>query len=184
MPGARILGLPRHEALLALGLALVAFDAPTAPVVLYDSGATQPIAPYLEPVSVVRGEELARMRKAQLPRPTGAGLPVHTPELSAGVLPEGAPAPAVLKRLKRLPQPVFLVGADAFSLAWLEEHRSALAEHHAVGFLVEAGTQPELAAARAAGAGLAIVPSSASSLARLLSLTRYPVLLSAQGIEQ
>jgi integrating conjugative element protein (TIGR03765 family) len=178
------LRLPLREAALALSLQLAVFAALGAPLVLYDSGATQSIEPYLAPVHVVRGAELAQRQRSAAPRPTGDGLPVHTPELSVGPLPQAAPAAEVLERLARLPQPVFLVGADSDSLAWLAGHRAALAEHGAVGFLVEAQTQAQLEAVRAAGEGLAIVPSSASQLAQVLGLTRYPVLLSAEGIEQ
>ena len=132
---------------------------------------------------MVRGRDLAG-QSSPATRPAGNGLPIHTPELSAGPLPQTPVTPEVLARLQRLSRPVFLVGADAFSLSWLAGHRAELAEHGAVGFLVEAATESDLARAQATGERLALVPSSASQLAAALGLTRYPVLLSRQGIEQ
>jgi integrating conjugative element protein (TIGR03765 family) len=159
-------------------------------VVLGDSGRTRPLAAYLEVVNVERGTAVReRVHHTRQGRGVAAdaaaiGLPARTPQMRSGAMARSAPSPELLRRLERLPQPVFLVGADARSLDWLRRHRARLAEHGAVGFLVEASAEADLKAVRRAGDGLAIVPASASMLAEVLGLTRYPVLLSAGGIEQ
>ena len=179
--------LPHPEAILALVLALVASASPAGPVVLYDSGRTRALAPYLETVNVVSGatirERLEQGNRTWL-EGDGIGLPVHTPEMRSGALGQGEPSSEVLQRLKRLPQPIFLVGSDSRSLSWLSRHRRTLARHGAIGYLVEAKSEEQVEAVRAAGEGLTIVPASGSTLAPLLGLTYYPVLLSARGIEQ
>jgi integrating conjugative element protein (TIGR03765 family) len=179
--------LPRLEAALALVLALLVGTAPAGPVVLHDSGRTRELAPYLDAVNVVRGatiRERLEQGNGAPPSANSIGLPVHTPEMRSGALGQGEPSSEVLQRLKRLPQPIFLVGSDSRSLSWLSRHRRTLARHGAIGYLVEAQTEEQVQAVRAAGEGLTIVPASGSTLVPLLSLTYYPVLLSARGIEQ
>ena len=102
--------LPRPEDILALVLALVASASPAGPVVLYDSGRTRSLAPYLETVNVVHGSSI-RERLEQGNRTwleaDGIGLPVHTPEMRSGALGQGEPSSEVLQRLKRLRLIVF-----------------------------------------------------------------------------
>jgi len=104
-------------------------------------------------------------------------LPVHTPELSPG---------RVAREARKLPivPPLFLIGADLLSLQWLARHRERLIELHAVGLLVEAKDWQDLQRVAAAGQGLRIAPAPATTLVRQFALRHYPVLLSAEGIEQ
>ncbi|GAB6040898.1 hypothetical protein JCM17961_15720 [Endothiovibrio diazotrophicus] len=104
-------------------------------------------------------------------------LPLHTPEMRPGVvLRNTTPHPEITR-------PIFLVGSDPRSLQWLRRHRHRLHALHATGLLVEARTVSDLAAVASAAQGLPITPAPASALARHYGLTRYPLLLSAQGVE-
>lgn len=149
--------------------------------VIYDSGQTEPIAPYLEGIAAEPAEHPAT-RSA--PDPLAGRFPVHTPELSPGTI-QSRRFPEALRRYAVfLDRPLFLIGTDPLSHQWLIQHRNRLAQIGAVGLLVEARTQADLDAIGAIGGDLLIVPTSASALAGVLGLRHYPVLISAEGYEQ
>jgi integrating conjugative element protein (TIGR03765 family) len=81
-------------------------------------------------------------------------------------------------------RPVFLIGTDPLSLDWLEAHRETLIERGAVGMLIEADSVEAVRQVAERAEGLQVLPASGSELARALGLRHYPVLISAQGIEQ
>lgn len=151
--------------------------------VIYDSGTTQPLAPFLE----VFGE--APAAAPRLPQPAGQLgaaelsrlLPIQTPELTPG---------PVTPRLLQLPnggtlaRPFFLIGADIQSRQWLSAHRDRLQEIGAVGMLVEAGSETDLEVIAEIARGLPIMPAPAADIARALGLKHIPVLISRRGIEQ
>ena len=147
------------------------------PVVLYDSGATVPINPYVQPFEASPRAPTRPAGHPQRPPTLAVTLPIVTPELSPGEV-VGRPI-----HLPQLPRPRFLVGADARSLAWLETHRERLRATNAVGLLVQARDESELRAVIAAAAGLPILPVSGSDIARHLGLTHYPVLIHSDRIE-
>jgi integrating conjugative element protein (TIGR03765 family) len=176
--------------LLALLCSFVAaVPGSTQPVVIFDSGRTKPIAPYLAPVTVKRSS----LPLPTLPQPPIAAprrldgyvqLPIHTPELQPGPLGPVALTPEQAQRLKHLPRPLFLMGADALSLRWLAQQRDSLLALGAVGMLVEAQDRSDLAAVERAGSGLLIVPAAGTEVAQALGLHHYPVLIPRQAIEQ
>jgi integrating conjugative element protein, PFL_4695 family len=145
--------------------------------VIYDSGATRPLAPYLEAfseppaVAVVEVEPGDDLGVADLSRL----LPIRTSALTPGPV---TPHPLSLPNGATLPWPLFLIGADPQSRHWLEMHRERLAEIHAVGMLVNAE------AIAAIARGLPILPASATDIAESLGLKHIPVLISRRGIEQ
>jgi integrating conjugative element protein (TIGR03765 family) len=112
-------------------------------------------------------------------RRPGPAYPVRTPDLSPG---------RVEAKAVSLPQlagrPLFLVGSDAFSKAWLARYRDRLQAIGAAGILVQADTAADLQAIEALAPELPIAALDASETARLLGLTHYPVLVSAERIEQ
>jgi len=104
-------------------------------------------------------------------------LPIETPTLIPGpVEPRHITLP--------LHQPLFLIGSDARSRAWLAQNRERLKQLHAVGMLIEARTRADLEAIAAIADGLPITPASATDIAELLDLIHYPVLITRTGIEQ
>jgi integrating conjugative element protein (TIGR03765 family) len=109
----------------------------------------------------------------------GPAYPVRTPGLSPG---------RVEAKAISLPQltgrPLFLVGSDSFSKAWLAQYRDRLRAIGAAGLLVQADTAADLQAVEALAPELPIAALDASETARLLGLTHYPVLISADRIEQ
>jgi len=164
-----------------LAAPLLAFGALT---VIYDSGTTYPLAPFL----AVFDEEPNQGNRSQAspvlptPPPLGAAdleriLPIQSP----GLMPGRVEPRAVQRPFTR---PFFLIGADSFSREWLATHRDRLAEIGAVGMLVEAETLEDLRAIAAIAEGLPILPASANDIAEALGLSHYPVLITKDGLEQ
>jgi integrating conjugative element protein (TIGR03765 family) len=105
-----------------------------------------------------------------------AMLPVRSLRLSPGDEP---------RRVIRAPglTPLFLIGEDDRSRAWLRQRRTALQELRAVGLVVSVATPQGLAALRGLAPGLVLSPVSGDDLAQRLGIRHYPVLITATGIE-
>lgn len=151
--------------------------------IVYGSGATQPLAPYLEAFGEAPSMEAA---PAEPETPFGAAdlsqlLPILTPELTPGAV---TARPLSLPDGVALPRPFFLIGADPVSQQWFVEHRDRLAQIHAVGMLVTAESLADLEAVAAIAQGLPVLPASATDIARALGLRHIPVLVSRRGLEQ
>ena len=70
------------------------------------------------------------------------------------------------------------------SRQWLVEHRDRLQSISAVGMLVQADTLEDLRRVAQLAGGLAILPASATDIAKALGIRHYPVLILSHGIEQ
>lgn len=106
-----------------------------------------------------------------------AMFPVRSTQLSPG---------EVQHRVIRAPglRPLFLIGGDARSRAWLQQRQAALRELGAVGLVVNLESAAALAQLRRLAAGLTLSPASADDLAQRLGLRHYPVLITPTGVEQ
>lgn len=111
------------------------------------------------------------------PRTLNWVLAVHSARLTPGEVP---------RRALDLPgmAPLFLVGADAASLAWLGQHAPALKRLGANGLAVEVADAAALQRIQAVAPGLAIWPVSGDDIAERLELEHYPVLITPTGLEQ
>ncbi len=148
--------------------------------VIYDSGDTQSIAPFLEAF------ELANEIPRQNPVPTKPSLGAANPEAWLPIQSPGLTPGFVQARSHDRPfaRPFFLIGSDARSLQWLKNHRDRLKEIGAVGMLVQADTLDDLRTIAELADGLSILPASATDIAKALGISHYPVLISVHGIEQ
>ena len=148
--------------------------------VIYDSGNTQPIAPFLE--AFESADEIPQQSPVPIEPKLGAAdpktwLPIQSPGLK--------PGPVQARSHDRpFTRPFFLIGSDTRSRQWLRDHRGRLKEIGAVGMLVQAETLDDLRTIAELADGLSILPASASDIAKALGITHYPVLISAHGIEQ
>jgi len=104
-------------------------------------------------------------------------LPIRSPGLTPGPV-------AARQHQLSLAQPVFLIGADALSKAWLAENRARLEALGAVGLLVEAKRQADLEAIAGLAGTLPIVPAPAADLAAVMGLRHYPVCITATRLWQ
>ena len=146
---------------------------------IYDSGHTQPLAPFLKAFEA--DESSSPQRSVVTTPPLGAAdpaslLPIQSPGLTPG---------QVQARSHERPfaRPFFLIGSDAQSRQWLQDHRDRLKALGAVGMLVQADTLEDLRAIADLAQGLPILPASASDIAKALGITHYPVVITAHGIE-
>lgn len=147
--------------------------------VIYDSGDTQPLAPFLE----VFGETPESERPEAPSEPSlGAAelrqlLPIRSPELT--------PGPVARQKMTRpFTAPMFLIGSDPLSARWLLQNRTRLKTLGAVGLVVELPDKAKLQQLIELAPGLPLLPASGSDLAKSLGLTHYPVLITQEGIEQ
>lgn len=103
-------------------------------------------------------------------------LPVRSARLSPGDEP---------RRVIRAPRltPLFLIGDDARSRAWLLQRRGALQKLRAMGLVVNVASPEALAALRRLAPSLMLSPASGDDLAQRLGIRHYPVLITSTGIE-
>ena len=152
--------------------------------VIYDSGQTQPLAPFLEVFDEGDSQDKGPQISPSPPETPALGatdlerlLPIHSPGLTPGRV-----EPRTLQQ--PFARPFFLIGSDAFSRAWLATYHDRLIEIGAIGMLVQADTIGDLRAIAEIAQGLPILPASASDIAEALDLMHYPVLITKDGIEQ
>jgi len=107
----------------------------------------------------------------------GGAFPVSTPELSPGPVQGRVINAAGL-------QPMFIVGDDPTSQAWLKQKLSALQGLHAVGLAVNVSNAARLQEIRRWAPGLQVMPVPASDIAGRLGLQHYPVLITATTLQQ
>lgn len=165
--------------LTALCVIIVARAFANPLTVIYDSGDTQPLAPYLavfgespesEGANASASPSLGAAELRQL-------LPITSPRLT--------PGPVARQTIARpFTAPMFLIGSDPLSARWLLQHHARLAKLGAVGLIVEVPDEAALQRIVELAAGLTVLPASGSDLAETLNLTHYPVLITQDGIEQ
>jgi integrating conjugative element protein (TIGR03765 family) len=103
-------------------------------------------------------------------------LPVRSTLLSPGDEPPRAiRAPGLA--------PIFLVGDDDLSRAWLQRRYAELRELRAVGLAVKVSSPAALDRLRRLVPDLTLSPVSGDDLAERLGLSHIPVLITATGIE-
>jgi integrating conjugative element protein (TIGR03765 family) len=102
-------------------------------------------------------------------------LPVHTKAMSPGPF-EAQRRPTGVSR------PFFLVGCDAYSLAWIERNRDRLRQLHAFGLVVEGSDAQAYRHLTSLAEGLLIRPVAGDAIAKYLRIEKYPALVTADGI--
>ncbi|MEB1846796.1 integrating conjugative element protein [Xanthomonas campestris pv. campestris] len=174
----------KHIVLIAaielLSTTTVLAQTASAPLIVVEDRGGASALPYYQPLNP-QPDDTAR--PAPLPRPRvgnsaeAAMLPVRSANLSPGDVP---------RRVIRAPglTPLFLVGDDARSRAWLRQRHAALRELGAVGLVVNVESTAALVELRRLAPGLTLSPASGDDLAQRLGLRHYPVLITATGIEQ
>ncbi|MCW5588119.1 MAG: integrating conjugative element protein [Legionellales bacterium] len=83
-----------------------------------------------------------------------------------------------------LPQPIFIVGDDAMSKAWLRQYQQRLAKLRAKGYVVNVSSKEAMQALTAAFSHLSLMAIPGDSIAKNLGLKHYPALISNNLIEQ
>lgn len=153
--------------------------------VIYDSGRTVDIRPYLDDIAPPNINQQDYLRKvksleaSQKARASGTKYyPIKTPELSPG---------RVIARKVTLPtftSPLCLIGDDKMSLTWLIKLAPKLAQFNTTCLLVNVRNEKRLNAIRKMAPAISIIPANATELAKKIHVTHYPVLISKGRIEQ
>lgn len=104
-------------------------------------------------------------------------LPVRSLSLSPGTI-----EPRTINA--RGLSPIFIIGDDPRSHAWLRHRAENLQSLRAVGLVVNVDTVEGLAHLRQLAPGLSLSPVAADDLAQRLAIRHYPVLITATSIEQ
>jgi integrating conjugative element protein (TIGR03765 family) len=168
----------RTRLLLALLFSHPVFAAPPL-IVVEDRGGT-PAQPYYE--ALVPQMDTAPSPPAQSPLSRNTPyseaemLPVRSTQLTPGTVTSRAIQAAGLS-------PLFIVGDDPRSHAWLKQNRERLRAIHATGLVVQVDSMAALGELRRIVPDLTLVPVSGDELAQRLRLRHYPALITATGIE-
>ena len=169
-------------AVLLLATAAFADATESGLIVIYDNGATEPLAPYLTPF------EEAAPKPAAPPAHEDRGvadlealLPVRTPELTPGPV---EPRPWPLSPAATPVRPLFLIGADEHSRHWLVRNRDRLVKSGAIGLIAQAESLADLDALADLAGGIPLLPASGTDIARIYGIRHFPVLISRHGIQQ
>lgn len=165
-----------------LSAATASAQTPSAPLIVVEDRGGASALPYYRPLNP-QPDEAAKTVPVPQPRvgnttEAEAGmLPVRSAHLSPGDVP---------RRVIRAPglRPLFLIGDDARSRAWLRRRQAALRELQAVGLVVNVESMAALTALRRLAPDLTLSPTSGDDLAQRLDLRHYPVLITSTGIEQ
>ena len=163
------------------------------PPVIYDAGSahTKPITEYLrifaaptkftlprDPKVKQRIIDDLKARAAAAGTASGVQVPIITPSLHPG---------AFRSRdafFPNLIQPLFIVGSDPRSLAWLKQWRDVLYKLGAIGWVVQAHDAADLKAIATAGHGMKFMAMSGKGISHIFGIKTYPVLISQRAIEQ
>ncbi|AMN76868.1 integrating conjugative element protein [Pseudomonas azotoformans] len=81
-------------------------------------------------------------------------------------------------------QPLFVIGDDDVSRAWLSQRREQLQQLHALGLVVNVANAVRFAEVQRWAAGLQVVPAPSDDLAHRLGIRHYPLLITATSIQQ
>ena len=166
---------------LVLSLAFAA-TAQAKLTVIADHGG-EPARPYYAPIATAHVDEkhaYSARAEAQTHGPITEAdlLPVTSDRLTPG---------HVTARSLDLPgrmTPFFIIGADKLSVNWLKQRGKRLRELHAVGLVVNVKTGTQLKQLRRVGDGLVLRPVAGDDIAKRLSLSHYPVLITPTGVQQ
>lgn len=83
-----------------------------------------------------------------------------------------------------LKSPIFVIGADRYSLDWLRVNKAELLRFGAVGVVAEAPTMDSFLNMQAMSSPLELLPTGADALAEELKVPAYPILITSSGFYQ
>ncbi len=144
--------------------------------VLYETPDALPITPYLPE----KTDDNDNDKGNNEPEKNTASdvFPVRSSHVSPG---------KVISRTAEFPylhSPIFLMGYDPKSLAWLKASRTQLQAIGATGFVVSVESKEQFKEIKRIAKDLELVPVSGDGIAPFIGVKHYPVLVSKNAIEQ
>lgn len=178
---------------MTIGLAMPAqakLDKPG--VVIYDSGNAYPMSQWvdddlLEDTRTEQTpEQMARAVEMALDsfKTDDAQLPQIFPVVPKIIRPITLPGSKMLKDLPTLPQPMFVIGDDDYSLQWFEANREILMQYGAVGMLTHVDSRETWEQLQRLVAPLQLYPLNADMLAQEFGVPGYPIMVTRAGFFQ
>ena len=161
---------------------------------------TYPTAQYMNQMTNVEAQVQQTIAKiAQNPNETAAqvvsGLPpVNTAQATQNALApifpfqaQGMTVGTVTTQnvnFKQLTTPIFLMGSDPTSIAWLQKYKDRLIALGAQGFLIQASSMDDVSNVKSIAGNLPVSMLPNSSIGQSFGVSHYPVLISNHLIEQ
>lgn len=174
-----------RKALLCLFIIWTAPAAAEDPRVLYSTGETTPIADlFADPALREKLQASARPPVTHQNFSSDSLYPVRSRRLTVGRV--GDRSLAILAEIKKRPgmRPVFLIGDDPTSAAWLKGNADYLKRSGAVGLVVNVDSRARFEALARAAPDLPLFAGGGDDIARELGLFHYPVLITPDGVQQ
>jgi len=162
-----------RKALLAIAVLPLVLSAESTPIVIARLGQTVNVDQFVPMLQ-------SRWKSAKFNSPAiliNKDFIVHSKLLTPGKV--------ITRRIKTpmLFQPIYLVGTDQASIAWLKTYGSRLKSLKATGYLVDVKSHSDYQ--KFVGAtGLYLSPISGDPIAKRFSIHHYPVLINQKSIEQ
>ncbi len=141
--------------------------------VLHDTGEAVPAGQYWAQFFVTEEDNPSD----EPPGKQLVAFPVRTNSMQVGVL----ASPTSIKQPAWLSHPVFLIGTDQQSRAWLDANLASLRQHQATGIVVNIDSYEVFREMQILAKGLLLAPASADGLALSLGVSVYPILILADG---
>ncbi len=85
---------------------------------------------------------------------------------------------------KKLPTPLFIIGSDERSLAWLDVNKKQLEGLHATGLIVEASTTADLKHVHEIAAPLTVTLAQGDLIEKNYGIEHYPALIVGDRVSQ
>jgi integrating conjugative element protein (TIGR03765 family) len=137
--------------------------------------------------TLMEAPQLEYMSLNKIAAKVNAIQPTHTSAISIYPVRSSALTPGKVRSRKiqaTLPAPIFIVGDDAQSITWLNQHKKQLTELNAKGFVVNIKSSKNMEALQQRFSGLSLFPMPGATLAKWLHLYHYPALIYHALIEQ
>lgn len=114
-------------------------------------------------------------------KPSSAALPRIFPIEPKLIKPVVLPGTQMLKELPDLPQPLFVIGTDEYSIRWFQANRKVLEQYGSSGVLTKVRNQTEWEYMQKLVAPMQLWPMNADALADQLGAPGYPIMITKSG---
>lgn len=160
--------------------------------VIFDAGTAYPVNNWVEDdfyQDLKKPESLEQLKNhvemaAESFKPSKEMLPKVFPIEPELIKPVVLPGTQIIKELPALPQPLFVIGTDEYSVRWLNANKAVLEQYGASGVLTKARNQTEWEYMQQLAAPLQLWPMNADALADQLGVPGYPIMITRSGFFQ
>ena len=172
---------------------------PQETTVIHNSGNVTPISEYLNDEQLLNFKSpakdlpsVAEIEKALHTVRTQHPIPSDSSELLAKlfpIIPTQLQARKLVSKYQQvqidyLKSPIFIIGADEYSLSWFRVNKKELQRVGAIGVLAQANTLEDYLAIQEICRPLEVLPSGIDAIAEQFNIPAYPILITSNGFYQ